>query len=370
MAEAGKSGASQLPCTRSCSECSRKYIAAGAIVLTRMRRASSRGARRGDPRHGIAAIAAAKAANTSGFISPIWATMNSTTKNGSKPCGGARPSCLMNVAQPCAAFQATKGAKSAIAITRAAAEAGETSQRLSDGAARKASATPAGKKAAVNFDCSASPSATPIARSHRAFPVRQSSTSAARPERPEDHERRIRRNEHGARKHQRHRDPHQDGERGRLDRTEKTPRNACDESGQRADKNERQRPDAEFRIAEDRRRGTNYQRDHRRMVEIAESQASRPECIIGLVEGEFESLRGQRLQGEKRDRRPRSPRPRDGPRVFPPEPRESATRNRPSSRRLSLYPPSSRRIPVARRRARVNRRPFRQIFCDAIHRLN
>ncbi len=87
----------------------------------------------------------------------------------------------MNVAQPCSAFQATKGAKTAAAIKSAPAEAGETSQRLSDGVVTKASATPAAKKAAVNFDCSASPSARPIAMSQRALPVRQSSVSAARP---------------------------------------------------------------------------------------------------------------------------------------------------------------------------------------------
>ena len=149
------------------------------MVATSIRRASSR--EPGRERQETAATAAANGAKTSGFMSPIWATTNSRTKEGAKPCGGARPSCFRKVAQPCSAFHATNGAKIAAAMTSAAAEAGETSQRLRDGALTKAVATPAAKKAAVNFDCSISPSATPIARSHGALPVRQSSTSAASP---------------------------------------------------------------------------------------------------------------------------------------------------------------------------------------------
>ena len=63
-----------------------------------------------------------------------------------------RPNCLAKVAQPCAAFQATKGARIASATASPANSAGEASQRRSDGATARARPTPAAKKTAVNFD--------------------------------------------------------------------------------------------------------------------------------------------------------------------------------------------------------------------------
>ena len=98
-----------------------------------------------------------------------------------KPLAAVRPPCLTKVAQPCSAFHRTKGEKIARASASAAQAAGETSQRRSDGVVRQARPAPATKKAAVNFDSSMQPTATPIAISHRALPVRRNSTSAMSP---------------------------------------------------------------------------------------------------------------------------------------------------------------------------------------------
>src|SRR6202034_4167030 len=89
--------------------------------------------------------------------------------------------CLAKVAQPCAAFQATNGAKIASATAKPANNAGETTQRRRDGVATRERTTPAAKKMAVNFDCSARPRAKPSAISQRLSPVRQSSTRAPSP---------------------------------------------------------------------------------------------------------------------------------------------------------------------------------------------
>src|SRR5260370_4221838 len=117
-----------------------------------MRRASPREPGGAGARQKIVVTAATSAAKTRGLRRPICEPRNSATYPGAKPCGGARPSCLAKVGQPWRAFQTTNGAKTTSAKPRAAASAGDDSQRRSDGVAANASATPAAKKAAVNFD--------------------------------------------------------------------------------------------------------------------------------------------------------------------------------------------------------------------------
>ena len=121
-------------------------------------------------------------------------------------------------------------------------------------------------------------------------------------QRPEHDQRRVGRREHCARHHERHADPHQDGERRRLGRPEEAPGDEGDQGREGADEEERQGPDAELRAAEKGGRGADEEGDHRRMVEIAEGERSRPERVIGLVEGELEAPGGHSLQGEERDR--------------------------------------------------------------------
>ena len=74
-------------------------------------------------------------------------------------------------------------------------------------------------------------------------------------------------------------------------------------SGHRANDEERKRPHAELGAAEQRSRGADEEGDHRRMVEISERKRARPKRIIGFVESELEPSGGQRLHGQKRDRR-------------------------------------------------------------------
>ena len=121
-------------------------------------------------------------------------------------------------------------------------------------------------------------------------------------QRPEHDQGRVGRREHRARHHQRHRDPQQDSERRRFGRAEETPSDDGDERRECADQQERQRPDAELRAAENGGRGADENGDHRRMVEIAEGERTRPEGVIGFVEGELETPGGHGLQGQERDR--------------------------------------------------------------------
>ena len=240
---------------------------------------------------------------------------------------------------------------------RRGGSAGETSQRLSEGALTKASATPAAKKAAVNFDCSMSPSARPIARSHRALPVRQSSTSAARPS--------VQNTTSGASGvtntapaitsgiaiHIRTASAAVSAERKsrqamRATSAGSAPTRRSDSA--RTPSSEPPKSVVEARMTE---------RDHRRMVEIAEGERARPERVIGFVEGEFEAPRGERLQGEERDRSADREAERAGCAAVASRAALRRRWKRPSRRRLRLSPASRRAAPVAWRRAGVNRSP-------------
>ena len=167
----------------------------------------------------------------------------------------------------------------------------------------RARTTPAAKKAAVNFDCNARPRAKPSAISQRLSPVRQSSTRAREPKRPKHDQRRIGTDEHRADRDERHGEPHERRERGLFRRAKQAPRDEGDKSGHRANDEERKRPHSEFRAAEQRSRAADEEGDHRRVVEISERKGARPKRVIGFVEGELEPPSGQRLQGQKSDRR-------------------------------------------------------------------
>ena len=158
------------------------------------------------------------------------------------------------------------------------------------------------KKAAVNFDCSASPSARPIASSQRLWPVRQSSTRAARP--------RVQNTTSGASGVTNKAPMATSGMAIHISAAsaafsaEPNRRHAMkrDQRRHRANQKERKRPHPKFACAEQRSRDADEEGDHRRMVEIAKGKRARPERVIGFVESQLETLRGQRLHGQKRDR--------------------------------------------------------------------
>ena len=187
-------------------------------------------------------------------------------------------------------------------MARPANSAGETSQRRSEGVATRARAAPAAKKAAVNFDCSARPSAKPSAISQRLSPVRQSSTRAARP--------RVQNTTSGASGLTNTAPMETSGMAIHMSAAsaafsaEPNRRHAMKaiKSGHRANDEERKRPHPELGAAEQRSRGADEEGDHRRVVEIAKRKGARPKRIIGFVESELEPRRGQRLQGQKRNR--------------------------------------------------------------------
>ncbi len=125
----------------------------------------------------------------------------------------------------------------------------------------------------------------------------------AKPKRPKHDQRSIGGDEHRADRDERHGDPHQRRERGFFRRMEQAPGDEGDKGGHRANDEERKRPHAELGAAEQRSRGADDEGDHRRVVEIPERQGARPKRIIGFVEGELEPPGGQRLHGQKRNRR-------------------------------------------------------------------
>ncbi len=115
------------------------------------------------------AIAATSAANTSGFISRIWATTNSTTIVG-REAVRRRPAALLQERRPAVLRvpDDERRKNRSRQRERQPTSAGERSQRRSDGVVKKARPTPAAKKAAVNFDRSMRPSMSPMANSQRA----------------------------------------------------------------------------------------------------------------------------------------------------------------------------------------------------------
>ena len=210
---------------------------------------------------------------------------------------------MAKVAQPCSAFQTTNGANIADATARPAKSAGETSQRRSEGVATRARTTPAAKKAAVNFDCSAKPSAKPSAISQRLLTRAPELDQGASPS--------VQNTTSGASGATNTAPIETSGMAIHMSAAsaafsaEPNRRQAMKaiRAGIAPTTKERKRPHAELRAAEERSRGADEERDHRRMVEIAEGKRARPKRIIGFVESELEPSGGQRLDGQKRDRR-------------------------------------------------------------------
>ena len=132
-----------------------------------------------------------------------------------------------------------------------------------------------------------------------------------KPEGPEHHQRRVGGDEDRPDEDQRHPDPKQRRERGLFRRAEQTPCDQSDEGRHRADDEEGKRPHADFGPPEQRRRGPDEEGDHRRMVEVSKRKRSRPQRVIGFVEGKLEPPGDEGLRGQERNRR------RDGAKAEP-----------------------------------------------------
>ena len=132
-------------------------------------------------RQETAATAATRGANDQRVHQKDLGDDELATKNGVKPLAAALPPCSRKSPSRVRRSTGTNGRKSPPRAQAPPRRVGETSQRRSDGVVRQAMQAPTTKKAAVNFDRSMQPTATPIAISHPAFPGRHNSTSAASP---------------------------------------------------------------------------------------------------------------------------------------------------------------------------------------------
>ena len=143
-------------------------------------------------------------------------------------------------------------------------------------------------------------------RAERDQPTRLASApeldKGGKTEGPEKDQRRVGGHENRANHDERHRDPHESRERGLFGRIEEAPGDQGDEGRHCADGKKRQRPHAEFRVAEQGGRRADEEGDHRRMVEISERKRARPEPVIGFVECKLEAARNDRLHGQERNR--------------------------------------------------------------------
>ena len=208
------------PRARSCRrECAALRRASGVQTAARQRIAASASDERGDDQ---------------GVDEPDLRDKELGQMMGVNSLGPARPSCLAKLAQPCAAFQTTNGAKIAIATARPA----RAQARQASGAARASRpgrvTTPAAKKAAVNFDCNAKPESQAHCDEPAPFAGAPELDQGAEPKRPKDDQRRIGTDEHRSDGDERHGDPNQRRQRSLFGRIEEAPGYQGDKRGHRA----------------------------------------------------------------------------------------------------------------------------------------
>ena len=194
----------------------------------------------------------------------------------------------------------TKGAKIAAAIASAATEAGEASSPPHRRRSHEGDGDSGGEKAAVNPDSSMSPRARPIARSHRPFAAPPQLDERRVAEGPE-HDERPRREvakrppaiTNGITIHMRTARDAVSAERRRRHAMTAT-------SAGGAPTERRGSADAGAPIGPKKASRLYHERDHWRMVEVAEGERTRPDGLAGFVEGEFEAFCGDSLHGQKR----------------------------------------------------------------------